>query len=81
MTNKEIINNVYEMLKSRTLHPSGKFDNSGKFFAEHADLINVRNPTRAWPYSHMVACRTRKYVTAVCDKFNCRSASELRDHV
>ncbi len=46
----EIINEVYDLLQTRTLHPNGKFDNAGRFHAENGDLINVRTPSRSWPF-------------------------------
>ncbi len=75
---KNIIIQIYHELKGRMIHPTGEFDPSGRWYAEHPDLINVRRPSRSYPYSEMAACRTKKYVTAVCDKFNCKSVEELR---
>jgi hypothetical protein len=72
---------VYQMLKNREIHPSGKFDDAGRFYAEHNDLINVRAPSRRWPYSEMVACRTHKYVKAVAKRFNCQTVEELKAKV
>jgi hypothetical protein len=80
-TKKEIIQSVYESLKSRELHPTGKFDKAGRWYAKNGDLIDVREPTRAWPYSEMTACRTKKYVKAVCEKFGCETEAELRKSV
>ena len=74
---KDIINEVYKMLQEREVHPSGTFDKAKRFIAEHDDLVNVRTPSRRWPNSHMVACRTKKYVKAVCEKFNCNSKQDL----
>ena len=80
-TNKEIIQAVYEMLQNRKIHPTGTFDKAGRFYATHDDLINVRTPSRAWPFSHMNACRTKKYVKAVCEKFNCQTVEDLIKNV
>jgi hypothetical protein len=74
----EAIKAVYIMLKDREIHPSGSFDNAGRFFAEHSELINVRTPSRSYPFSHMTACRTLKYVKAVADKFNVETVEELK---
>lgn len=76
-----IINEIYQLLKIRKINPSGTFDNAGRFYAANSDLINVRTPSRAWPYSQMVACRTKKYVKKVCEKFNCQTVEELRANV
>lgn len=75
------VKEVYEMLKNRELHPSGKFDNGGRFYAKNDDLINVRSPSRAFPYSQLVACRTLKYVRAVQEKFKCKNKQELINNV
>ncbi len=73
----ETINEVYLMLKSRAIHPSGKFDNAGRWYASHDDLINVREPSRTYPYSQMTACRTKKYVIKVIEKFNIKTKAKL----
>ncbi len=75
------IKQVYEMLKNREIHPSGEFDKGGRFYAKNEDLINVRTPSRNWPFSHMTACRTLKYVKAVAEKFNCQNIDELKNCV
>ena len=75
---KEIINTVYQQLKNRQLHPSGEFDKAGRFYATNDDLINVRTPSRSWPFSEMVACRTKKYVKKVAEKFGCETVGSLR---
>ena len=75
---KEQIKNVYTLLKNREIHPTGTFDNAGRFYAKHEHLINVRTPSRAWPHSHMLACRTLKYVKAVAEEFKCETEEELR---
>lgn len=68
---------VYRMLKNRAIHPSGSFDGAQRWYADNQDLINVREPSRAHPYSQMSACRTLKYVKAVARKFKCKSKNEL----
>lgn len=72
-----IINEVYEMLKTRKINPRGTFDKGGRFCAEHSGLISVRTPSKAYPYSELVACRTKKYVTAVFNHFGCTTVEEL----
>jgi len=81
MNNKQIINEVFQELKERNIHPSGGFDNAGRFYAEHQNLINVREPSRSFPFSQMSACRTKKYVAKVCDLFGCTSVDELKAKV
>ena len=78
---KEIIDTVYKMLKNREINPSGQFDKGGRFYATNDDLIDVRTPSRAFPYSEMQACRTKKYVKSVCAKYSCTTLAELIDKV
>lgn len=78
---KDVIQAVYEMLQNREIHPTGTFDGKGRFYATHDDLINVRAPSRSWPFSHMQACRTKKYVKAVYEKFDCKTIEELKAKV
>lgn len=73
----EDIKEVYFMLKERIIHPAGQFDKGGRWWAEHDDLISTREPSRAWPYSQMTACRTLKYVKAVAEKFKPTTKEEL----
>ena len=78
---KEEIAEVYKALKDRVIHPAGDFDKAGRWYAEHSELISVRSPSRSWPYSQMMACRTLKYVNAVADKFECKSKTELEKYI
>ena len=83
-TKKEIetaIKEVYTMLKERSVHPSGKKDQGGRWYADHGDLINVREPSRAWPWSQMASCRTKKYVKAIAEKFNCNTTQEIISNI
>lgn len=65
----QAIDDVYQARKLRLIHPVGQFDNAGRWYpspAEDAGVSGtVRWPSRAWPYSLMVACRTRKHVAAL----------------
>lgn len=78
---KEIIEEVYQMLKNREVNPDGDFDSQGRFYATNADLIDVRAPSKAWPYSQLVACRTKKYVKKVCEKWECKTVEELLQRI
>jgi len=78
---KEIINIVYLELKERMIHPSGEFDNGGRWYADNSDLISCRTPSRSWPYSEMQACRTKKYVKKVQESFKCKTVKSLRTQV
>tara|TARA_R110002020_G_scaffold247905_1_gene461937 strand:- start:272 stop:532 length:261 start_codon:yes stop_codon:yes gene_type:complete len=78
---KEAIQEVYQQLKNRAIHPSGEFDNGGRWYSSNQDLISVRTPSRAWPYSEMTACRTKKYVGKVWEKFGCKTKAELAANI
>jgi len=80
-TTKNAIQLVFRMLQDRKIHPSGTFDKQHRFYAENDDLINVRTPSAAWPFTEMIACRSRKYVTAVAEKFGCKTVKTLLRHV
>lgn len=80
-TQQEIINNIYIKLKERKINPRGYFDKQGRFWLRNRDLVDVRRPSPAWPYSQMTAARTKKYVQKVCEKYNCDSEESLRQCV
>lgn len=72
--NKQISNEqvqaVYEAMRNRQIHPDGKFDNAGRWYPSEAECIglaNIRSPSRNWPYSYLVACRTRKHVKLIAE--------------
>ena len=75
---ENIITTVYSELKNREIHPAGEFDSAGRFYLNNSDLVNVRTPSRTWPYSQMVAGRTKKYVKKVAEKYSCNSVESLR---
>lgn len=72
------IERVYRDLQERKLHPSGRFDSAGRFYLDHADLVDVRSPSRTYPYSQMRAGRTKKYVRAVAQVYHCTTVEDLR---
>jgi hypothetical protein len=80
-TDQNIINIVYNELQNRNLHPTGEFDKKGRWYAANDDLINVRSPSAAWPYSQMTACRSKKYVKKVAEKYGCETLEQLRASV
>ena len=74
---KEAINKVHALLRDRKIHPCGYFDKAGRWHSDNSDLIKVRPPSRSWPYSQMIACRSKKYVTACYLKFECKNEVDL----
>jgi len=46
---------------ARIEHPEGSMDNAGRFYPKGLDAsvhMGVRSPSRQWPYSYMLRCRT-----------------------
>lgn len=67
---KVIVSSVYDARKNRRVHPEGEFDAKSRFYPsarENADNFTstIRSPSAAWPYSYMVAARTRKHCRAL----------------
>lgn len=66
---KSEINLIYAVRQTRDAHPEGKFDRRGRWYPSarerSSSLCGIRQPSAAWPYSLMKACRTRRHVTAL----------------
>ncbi|QNN21767.1 hypothetical protein HED60_05605 [Planctomycetales bacterium ZRK34] len=56
---------VFVARRDRILHPDGTFDRGGRWYPTDAEDCGVtkyiRSPSRAYPYSYLVACRTLKH--------------------
>ena len=52
--------------RDRVTHPDGEFDKAGRWYpsgSEECDCCSsIRVPSRAYPYSYMVHCRTAAHV-------------------
>lgn len=52
--------------KNRNSHPDGKFDGASRWYPSESEKQeccgHVRSPSRAYPYSYMVHCRTIQHV-------------------
>ena len=59
----------YQKRQSREHHPGGKFDKGGRWYPsaeeKRACCDKVRSPSRAFPYSLMLHCRTAGHVAAL----------------
>jgi hypothetical protein len=55
----------YRALRDRETNPVGAFDQAGRWYPTHACECAVRAPSRAWPYSYLVHCRTADHVAKV----------------
>ncbi len=58
---------AYIARQDRTEHPVGRFDNAGRFWPDDSEwrgcCSGVREPSRSYPYSYMVHCRTMTHIT------------------
>ena len=75
---KDELKQVYVWLKERKLHPQGKF-NDGRFYLKDKELVDVREPSRKFPYTQMVAGRSSKFVKAMAEKYKPTSLKEFLD--
>ena len=66
----------WRALQDRRAHPSGSFDSTGRWYPDADDNCDkcdsIRSPSRAYPYSYLVHCRSyehvaRKYQVSVSD--------------
>lgn len=52
--------------KSRATHPSGRTDNGGRWLPSESEKCDccdrIRTPSRAYPWSLMLHCRTAKHI-------------------
>jgi hypothetical protein len=54
--------------RDRISHPEGRTDNGGRWYPSDTEDVGgtitrtIRSPSRAWPWSYMVACRTAGHV-------------------
>ena len=53
--------------KARRSHPDGYFDNGGRWYPDdkyewQKCCSSIRSPSRRFPYSYMLHCRTKKHV-------------------
>jgi hypothetical protein len=62
---------VYLDRQARITHPAGKFDKAGRWYPigdERCECCNyIRTPSRAWPFSLMMHCRTMEHVAHLYD--------------
>ncbi len=56
----------FENRQSRRVHPDGTFDKAGRWYPSDSESCGccdeVRGPSRSYPYSYMVHCRTAKHI-------------------
>jgi len=56
----------YLDLRDRRADPDGTFDTAGRWYPaqELTCCGKIRTPSRSWPYSYLVHCRTMAHVAA-----------------
>jgi hypothetical protein len=68
----------WRSLQDRHVHPAGTFDSAGRWYPDADERCpecdRIRSPSRAYPYSYMVHCRSYTHVAA---KYNV-SVADLR---
>ncbi len=61
----------YLARKERSAHPDGSFDRASRWYPSDDEwqdcCAGIREPSRAWPYSLMVHCRTLVHVANLYD--------------
>jgi hypothetical protein len=77
---------VYVARQRRAADPQGTFDSGGRWYpyGEYRDCCDrIRSPSRNWPYSLMLHCRTAKHVAALFSvpERDVRRAAKLFTHV
>ena len=61
---------LYLIRRDRLGHPDGYFDEKGRWYAHGQDaavMAPCRSPSRNWPYSEMLSCRTLKHCARYYD--------------
>ena len=67
---KSVVAEIYAERKARRAHPQGQTDRGGRWYPSEiedcgGDGTRVRSPSRAWPWSYMLRCRTRQHCAAL----------------
>ncbi len=70
---KGIADAIYTARKDRRVHPEGSFDKAKRWYPSNredadGDGTCVRSPTRAYPFSYMLRCRTRAHCVVLAER-------------
>ena len=65
---------LYALRKIRASHPEGRFDNAQRWYPNlvedaDGDGSKARSPTRTWPFSYMLRCRTRQHCKVFIERY------------
>ena len=80
MDRTEIINRIFDARQTRRQHPAGETDNSRWYPSDMERCVccgAVRSPSRAYPWSLMLHCRTRVHIAALVDRHGATSKKML----
>jgi hypothetical protein len=62
---------LYISRQSRKANPVGQFDKAGRWYPAESETCpccgRIRSPSRAWPYSRMLHCRTAVHIANLFD--------------
>lgn len=65
-TARRKIRELWELRRDRVQHPVGDFDSAGRWYPHKSGKCTcceyVREPSRAYPYTMMVHCRTKIHI-------------------
>lgn len=71
MTRLDRAYKLYRERQARMVHPDGKFDQQKRWYPADAETQDccraIRSPSRAYPYSYLVHCRTAEHVARLCE--------------
>lgn len=71
-TTKTMLEDLYQARKNRLVYPTGTSDNAGRWYPsskENCGVVgSIRPPSRAYPYSYLAACQTRKHCVALAEQ-------------
>ena len=72
MDSNELIERVFDARQCRVTHPDGTFDKGGRWWPsqrEQCECCNrIRTPSRRWPYSLLVHCRSKGHIWNLVEK-------------
>lgn len=78
-----MIDRIFNARQSRRAHPSGKFDNAKRWYPsedEECDCCgHIRSPSRSYPFSLMVHCRTKTHIKKLVETYGIDSEDLLSE--
>lgn len=61
---------VYQNRQDRVAHPAGSFDGARRWYPAESEKCpccrSIRTPSRTWPFSLMLHCRSIDHVAHLC---------------